>query len=90
MNFFLFHLDYYYLILVVPAMILALIAQIGVKRAYAKYAQVRVTSGMTGADAAMNVLRHYGLMDVRIERIAATEALPYTPSERRITLARGS
>lgn len=47
MNFFLFHLDYYYLILVVPAMILALIAQIGVKRAYAKYAQVRVTSGMT-------------------------------------------
>ena len=52
------------------AMILALIAQIGVKRAYAKYAQVRVTSGMTGADAAMNVLRHYGLMDVRIERIA--------------------
>ena len=29
MNFFLFHLDYYYLILVVPAMILALIAQIG-------------------------------------------------------------
>ena len=47
MNFFLFHLDYYYLILVVPAMILALIAQIGVKRAYAKYAQVRVTSGMS-------------------------------------------
>ena len=29
MNFFLFHLDYYYLILVVPAMILALIARSG-------------------------------------------------------------
>lgn len=79
MNFFLFHLDYYYLILVVPAMILALIAQIGVKRAYAKYAQVRVTSGMTGADAAMNVLRHYGLMDVRIERIAGNLTDHYDP-----------
>ena len=58
MNFFLFHLDYYYLILVVPAMILALIAQIGVKRAYAKYAQVRVTSGMTGAPLRPNRSAH--------------------------------
>ena len=89
MNFFLFHLDYYYLILVVPAMILALIAQIGVKRAYAKYAQVRVTSGMTGADAAMNVLRHYGLMDVRIERIAGNLTDHYDPRANVIRLSDG-
>ena len=44
-----------------------------------KYAQVRVTSGMTGADAAMNVLRHYGLMDVRIERIAGNLTDHYDP-----------
>ena len=87
MNFFLFHLDYYYLILVVPAMILALIAQIGVKRAYAKYAQVRVTSGMTGADAAMNVLRHYGLMDVRIERIAGNLTDHYDPRTKTVNLS---
>ena len=86
MNFFLFHLDYYYLILVVPAMILALIAQIGVKRAYA---QVRVTSGMTGADAAMNVLRHYGLMDVRIERIAGNLTDHYDPRANVIRLSDG-
>jgi len=86
---FLFHLDYYYLILVVPAMILALIAQIGVKRAYAKYAQVRVTSGMTGADAAMNVLRHYGLMDVRIERIAGNLTDHYDPRANVIRLSDG-
>ena len=89
MNFFLFHLDYYYLILVVPAMILALIAQIGVKRAYAKYAQVRVTSGMTGADAAMNVLRHYGLMDVRIEHVAGNLTDHYDPRANVIRLSDG-
>ena len=70
-------------------MILALIAQIGVKRAYAKYAQVRVTSGMTGADAAMNVLRHYGLMDVRIERIAGNLTDHYDPRANVIRLSDG-
>uniref|UniRef100_UPI003FEE1A31 zinc metallopeptidase n=1 Tax=Candidatus Fimivicinus sp. TaxID=3056640 RepID=UPI003FEE1A31 len=89
MNFFLFHLDYYYLILVVPAMILALIAQIGVKRAYLKYAQVRVMSGMTGADAAMNVLRHYGLMDVRIEHVAGNLTDHYDPRANVIRLSDG-
>lgn len=87
MNFFLFHLDYYYLILVVPALILALIAQLGVKRAYAKYGQVRVMSGMTGADAAMNVLRHNGLMDVRIEHIAGNLTDHYDPRARVIRLS---
>lgn len=63
--------------------------QIGVKRAYAKYAQVRVTSGMTGADAAMNVLRHYGLMDVRIERIAGNLTDHYDPRANVIRLSDG-
>lgn len=89
MNFFLFHLDYYYLILVVPALILALIAQLGVKRAYAKYGQVRVKSGMTGADAAMNVLRHNGLMDVRIEHIAGNLTDHYDPRAKVIRLSDG-
>lgn len=89
MNFFLFHLDYYYLILVVPALILALLAQVGVKSAYAKYGNVRVMSGMTGADAAMNVLRHYGMTDVRIEHIAGKLTDHYDPRARVIRLSDG-
>ena len=54
-----------------------------------KYAQVRVTSGMTGADAAMNVLRHYGLMDVRIERIAGNLTDHYDPRANVIRLSDG-
>ena len=42
--------DTTYLLLVVPALLIALIAQIQVKSAFSRYARVRCTSGLTGAD----------------------------------------
>lgn len=42
--------DTTYLLLVVPALLIALIAQIQVKGAFSRYARVRCTSGLTGAD----------------------------------------
>ena len=50
-----------YLLLVVPAFIISLIAQAKVKTTYSKMAKVRNTSGYTGAQAAAAVLRHYGM-----------------------------
>ena len=44
--------DMTYLVLVVPALLIALIAQIQVKSAFSRYAGVRCTSGVTGAQAA--------------------------------------
>lgn len=44
--------DMTYLVLVVPALLIALIAQIQVKSAFSRYAGVRCTSGLTGAQAA--------------------------------------
>lgn len=41
--------DTTYLLLVVPALLIALIAQIQVKSAFSRYARVRCTSGLTGA-----------------------------------------
>ena len=49
--------DTTYLLLVVPALLIALIAQIQVKSAFSRYARVRCTSGLTGAQAAEHVLR---------------------------------
>ena len=43
--------DMTYLVLVVPALLIALIAQIQVKSAFSRYARVRCTSGLTGAQA---------------------------------------
>ena len=59
--------DYYYFILVLPAVILSLIAQAKVKSTYAKFAGISNSRRITGAQAAYNVLSHYGIRDVKIE-----------------------
>ena len=65
------YLDRYYILLCVPAFIIALIANSMVNRAYSKYSKVRNQRGLTGAQAAYNVLMHYGINNVKIERQAA-------------------
>ncbi|MBR6568333.1 MAG: zinc metallopeptidase [Clostridia bacterium] len=59
--------DYYYFILVLPAVILSLIAQAKVKSTYGKFARIGNSRRITGAQAAHNVLSHYGIRDVKIE-----------------------
>ena len=59
--------DYYYFILVIPAMLVSLWAQVRVKGTYAKMSKQPNTRGLTGAQAAQRVLSYYGITDVRIE-----------------------
>ena len=61
--------DYYYLILVVPALILSVIAQISVKGTYKRMSKIRNSRNITGAAAAARVLSYYGINNVRIEPI---------------------
>lgn len=77
-----------YLILVVPAFILSLVAQAKVKSTYSKMAKVRNTSGYTGAQAAAAVLRHYGIMDVRIEETSGKLSDHFDPRSKVIRLSR--
>lgn len=77
-----------YLILVVPAFILSLVAQAKVKSTYAKMSKVRNTSGYTGAQAAAAVLRHYGIMNVRIEETTGKLSDHYDPRSNVIRLSR--
>lgn len=60
-------MDYWYLVLVVPAFIISLIAQFRVKSVYSKMSRIRNSRGMTGAQAAYAVLSHYGITNVGIE-----------------------
>lgn len=62
--------DYYYLILVVPAVIISLIAQANVKRTYSVMSKVKNRRNLTGAQAAAAVLSHYGIDNVRIETVS--------------------
>ncbi len=61
------YLDKYYILLVIPMMILSLVAQAMVKSTFSKQSKVLSARGLTGEQAAARVLYHYGITDVRIE-----------------------
>ena len=66
--------DWYYLVLVVPAMLLALWAQFKVNSTFRRYAQVPSLRQLTGAQAAETVLRQNGVTGVRIACTTASIA----------------
>ncbi len=82
-----FFYDYYYIILVIPAMLLAVWAQVKVKSTYGKFAKVGNTRGITGAYAAQAVLTHYGINDVRIEQVSGKLSDHYDPKAKVIRLS---
>ena len=63
-------IDMYYIVLVVPCIILAFWAQSKVKSAFGRYSQVLNRRGMSGAQAADAVLRANGVTGVRVERVS--------------------
>ena len=81
--------DYYYLILVVPALLFAAWAQAQVSGAYNRYSRVRGSRGMTGAIAARRILDDNGLTGVRVERVAGKLSDHYDPGERVVRLSAG-
>lgn len=82
-------MDYYYIILVIPAMLLAVWAQVKVKSTYNKFSKVSNTKGITGAYAAQAVLTHYGINDVRIEQVSGKLTDHYDPKAKVIRLSEG-
>ncbi len=81
--------DYYYFILVIPALLVSLWAQLRVKTTYSKMSRVMNSRGLTGAEAAQNVLRFYGITDVRLEQVSGTLTDHYDPKEKVIRLSQG-
>ena len=79
--------DYYYLILVVPALIISLIAQINVKKTYATMAKIPNNKRLTGAQAAARVLEYYGIRNVRIEPVGGKLSDHYDPRTNVIRLS---
>lgn len=79
--------DYYYLVLVLPAVILSLFAQAKVKGTYKRMARIQNSQGLTGAMAAYRVLSYYGITDVRIEQVAGKLTDHYDPKSNVIRLS---
>lgn len=79
--------DYYYLVLVMPAILFALWAQAQVSGTFEKFSKVRTMRGLTGAQAAEAVLRAGGVYDVRIERVAGNLTDHFDPRAKVIRLS---
>ncbi len=64
------YFDIYYLIFIVPAMIISLIAQSKVTSTFNKYNSVLNRRGYTGAQVARKILDANGLTNVSVERVS--------------------
>ena len=56
--------------ILVPAMLIALLAQLNVSSTFNRYSRMASRRGFTGAQAAEAVLRAHGIQNVRIERVS--------------------
>jgi Zn-dependent membrane protease YugP len=70
-----------------PGLLLGLWAQIKLHHAYGKYSQVPVESGMTGAEAAREILDRAGLNQVPVEEIPGRLSDHYDPMKRALFLS---
>ena len=77
------------MILLLPAMALALYAQAKVKRAYPKYSRVGSAAGLTGAETARRLLRQNGIVDVAVEEVGGKLSDHYDPRARVVRLSSG-
>jgi hypothetical protein len=80
-------IDSWYLILVIPALILSLVAQAAVKGTFSKYSKLGARSGYTGQSAARRILNQNGLSHVAIERVTGQLTDHYDPKARVLRLS---
>lgn len=71
--------DYYYVVLVIPALIIAMIAQVQVKTTFRRYSGVPNRRQYTGAMVARQILDANGLTNIRLERVAGELSDHYDP-----------
>ena len=81
-----FYFDPTYM-LVIVGVIICLLASAKMRSTFQKYARVRSHSGMTGREAAEEVLRRAGIYDVQVERVAGNLTDHYDPRTKVLRLS---
>lgn len=82
-----FFYDYYYFILVIPAILISLYAQMKVTGTYKKYSQVLSKSGKSATEITRMILDKNGLQNVKIESVAGSLSDHYDPRANVIRLS---
>ncbi len=79
--------DPLYMLMLLPALLLAGIASLITRSTFARYARVPASSGVTGAEAAERLLARGGVGGVRIERAGGFLSDHYDPQARALRLS---
>lgn len=82
-----FYLDPLYFVFMLPAIAFVMFAQYRVKNTFQKYSAVPTTQGITGAQAAAEILRANGVYDVQIERVQGALSDHYDPRKKVLRLS---
>lgn len=75
------------ILLLIPALILALWAQVKVSTAFSQYSRVRASAGLTGSQLAMRLLEIAGIYNVRIEAMPGHLTDHYDPRKKVVRLS---
>jgi Zn-dependent membrane protease YugP len=79
--------DYYYLVLVIPAVLLSLWAQVLVKSTFARYSRINCRRHISGREAAELLLRANRINGVRVEAVGGALTDHYDPRTRVLRLS---
>ena len=79
--------DTYFMVLVVPTLILSLLAQFMVKSTFSKYSNVRSSRNITGNEAASLLLKTNSINDVNVEGIQGALTDHYDPRDKMLRLS---
>jgi Zn-dependent membrane protease YugP len=80
-------LDPLYMIMIIPAVLLSIYAQMKVRSTYSKYSKVSSSRGITGARAARYILDAEGIHDVSIETVSGVLSDHYDPRTKVLRLS---
>ncbi|MBR4950062.1 MAG: zinc metallopeptidase [Clostridia bacterium] len=82
-----FLFDYWYFILVVPALLFAGYCSANVNNTFSKYSKIRSYSNLTGAEVAQRILSNNGIFDVNIVKGRGKLTDHYDPRKRLLVLS---
>lgn len=80
-------IDMSYIILVLPAIILAMVAQGKVQSTFNNFSKVGNISGYTGAEVAKRIMNLAGIYDVQVERVRGSLTDHYDPTNKVLRLS---
>lgn len=79
--------DYWYFAFMIPGLIIAMIAQAKLSSAYARYVRVPVSTGLSGAEAAREILDSAGLRDMPVNEVPGHLTDHYDPIRKGLFLS---